>query len=445
MLIGKSASFVCRQSALALFVALALVPYPVTAQSPSQSPTGAELPQNPVDGHAAHRESSDSPQWRFMQDGVVFLTFSRQARPRGDTEFVSQNWWMGMGRRAVGTGTLTLTGMFSLEPVTVGSDGYSEIFQTGEAFQGRAIIDRQHPHDLVMQLARVYRLPIAGRTGFTIAGGPAGEATLGPVAFMHRASSAENPIAPLGHHTFDSTHIAKGVVAVAVDHGPWVIESSLFHGREPDEDRWNISDVGALDSWATRLWFRAGTEWEFQASHGYLHEPEELEPGSLRRTTVSASWMTRPTPGFSAITVGYGLNDKDHADAVFDAFFAEGTHRSGRYVLYSRFEATDVETELLLGAAEHEGGEESPLRDTVVAFTVGAVRDLPPLGGFEFGLGSNITFHNVPERLVVNYGARPVSFIVFLRVRAPVSAMGRMWNMTMTRPMSGLGRQRIGS
>ena len=445
MLIGKSASFVCRQSALAVFVALALVPCSAAAQRPSESPIDNQEPQTPVGGHGARQESSDSPQWRFMQDGVAFLTFNRQGGPRGNTEFVSQNWWMGMGRRPVGAGNLTLTGMFSLEPATVGSNGYSEILQTGEAFQGRAITDRQHPHDLAMQLAGVWRVPIAGRVGFTIAGGPAGEATLGPVAFMHRASAAENPFAPLGHHTFDSTHIAKGVVAMAVDHGPWVAEGSLFHGHEPDEDRWSISDVGELDSWATRLWFRSGMEWEFQASHGYLHEPEELEPGSLRRTTVSASWMTKPTPDFSAITVGYGLNDKDHADAVFDAFFAESTHRSGRYVFYSRFEATDVETELLLGAAEHEGGEESPLRDTVVAFTVGAVRDLPPLGGFEFGLGSDITFHNVPERLVATHGARPVSFIVFLRVRPPVSAMGRMWNMTMTRPMSGLGRQRMDS
>ena len=380
-----------------------------------------------------------------MQDGVVFLTFNRQARPRGDTEFVSQNWWMGMGRRAVGTGTLTLTGMFSLEPATVGGDGYSEIFQVGEAFQGRAIVDRQHPHDLAMQLAGVYKLPISGRTGFTIAGGPAGEATLGPVAFMHRASAAENPFAPLGHHTFDSTHIAKGVIAMAVDHGPWVIEGSLFHGREPDEDRWNISDVGALDSWATRLWFRAGTEWEFQASHGYLHEPEELEPGSLRRTTVSASWMTQPNPGFSAITLGYGLNDKDHTNDVFDAFFAEGTHRTGPYAFYGRFEAADVETGLLLGEpAEHIGTEGPVLRDTVAAFTIGAVRDLPPLRGFEFALGSDVTFHKVPERLVTTHGARPVSFAVFLRVRPPVSGMGRMWNMTMTRPMAGLGRQQMG-
>ena len=78
------------------------------------------------------------------------------------------------------------------------------------------------------------------------------------------------------------------------------------------------------------------------------------------------------------------------------------------------------------------------------ALTIGAVRDFPRLSGFEFGLGSAVTFHHVPERLVSTHGASPVSFIVFLRVRPPVSAMGRMWNMTMTRPMAELGRQRMG-
>lgn len=37
------------------------------------------------------------------------------------------------------------------------------------------------------------RIPVTDKTGFTIAGGPAGGPTLGPVAFMHRASAAENP------------------------------------------------------------------------------------------------------------------------------------------------------------------------------------------------------------------------------------------------------------
>ena len=191
-----------------------------------------------------------------MQDGVAFLTFNRQAKPRGATEFVSQSWWMGMASRTTDNGIVTVPGMLSLEPPTLGGNGYSEIFQTGETYRNQALADRQHPHDLVMQLTSAWRRPLAPRTTLTVAEGPVGEATLGPIACMHRLSVAENLFAPQEHHTFDSTHIAKGVLAARVDHSSLAVERSAFHGGEPDEHKWGISDIGALDSWATRVWLR---------------------------------------------------------------------------------------------------------------------------------------------------------------------------------------------
>src|SRR5690349_19433201 len=180
--------------------------------------------------------------------------------------------------------------MLSLDPATVGQDGYREIFQAGEALDGRPLIDRQHPHDLFMQLAAIWRVPVTDAVGFTLAGGPAGEPALGPVAFMHRASAADNPTAPLGHHTFDSTHIAFGVVTAAVDRAPFVVEGSVFNGREPDQNRWDF-DFGRLDSFSGRLWYRPNEEWELQASSGRLASPEELDPGhDVIRSTASASW-----------------------------------------------------------------------------------------------------------------------------------------------------------
>ena len=178
--------------------------------------------------------------WQFMQDGVVFAEFNHQGGPRGGNEFGAPNWWMGMASRETSRGRLTLTSMFSLDPATVGKAGYREIFQAGEALNGRPLIDRQHPHNLFMQLAAIWRVPINTSTGLTLAGAPVGEPALGPVAFMHRASAADNPTAPLSHHTFDSQHISFGVVTAAVDHGPFVIEGSVFNGREPDENRWDI-------------------------------------------------------------------------------------------------------------------------------------------------------------------------------------------------------------
>jgi len=240
-----------------------------------------------------------------MQDGVIFLTLNDQPKPLGATEFVSQNWWMGMAESAVGNGTLMFRGMLSLEPLTMGGDGYRELFQTGETYREQPLTNRQHPHDFVMQLTAAWRRPLSPRTSITVAGGPVGEATLGPVAFMHRLSAAENPFAPLGHHTFDSTHIVKGIIAARFNHGPIAIEGSVFHGGEPDEHRWGISDIGALDSWATRVWFQPDEHWAFQVSHGFLEKPEALEPGNVRRTTASMSWLTESGARFTALTSGY--------------------------------------------------------------------------------------------------------------------------------------------
>ena len=369
-----------------------------------------------------------------MQDGTVFVTFNRQATPKGATELGSQNWWMGMASRAAGHGILTVRGMLSLEPLTLGGNGYSEIFQTGETYNNEPLANRQHPHDFAMQLTAAWRLPLSHRTSITVAGGPVGEATLGPVAFMHRLSATENPFAPLGHHTFDSTHIVKGVLGTRVDHGPLAVEGSVFHGGEPDEHRWGISDVGALDSWAARVWLQPDAHWALQVSHGFLKTPETFEPGNLRRTTVSASWLTESEAGFSAVTAGYGQNRRDHAERLSGAFFVEGGHRFSPHVIYGRFEAVDVETGLLLGLREHTGVNHAA---SVLALTVGALRDLPQVRGFEFGLGGDVTFHASPAPLAITYGSRPVSFKIFLRLRPPVSPMGRMRNRTMLQPMMG--------
>ena len=120
-----------------------------------------------------------------------------------------------MAQRPVAGGTLQFNLMFSLDPATLGNDGYREIFQVGETLNGQPLIDRQHPHEFLMQAAAVWRRPLARGYVLTLAAAPVGEPALGPVAFMHRRSAPENPTAPLCHHTFDSTHIAMGVLTAA--------------------------------------------------------------------------------------------------------------------------------------------------------------------------------------------------------------------------------------
>ena len=221
-------------------------------------------------------------------DGALFATFNRQGGPRGETEFTSQNWAMVTAAHAFGRGKLTFSGMFSAEPLTVGNPGYSEIFQEGEAYRGLQVTDHQHPHDLFMQLAATWRIPLGARAGFTVSGGPVGEAALGPVAFMHRPSSAENPTAPLSHHIFDSTHVSAGVVLAGLDRGPFAVEGSIFRG-------WSRTSIAPISTPAPSTPGRCVSgssriEWTIQGSHGYLHEPG-ARPGDQRRTNVSASWF----------------------------------------------------------------------------------------------------------------------------------------------------------
>ena len=382
-----------------------------------------------------HMQMNMSPgnSWELMQDGVVFAEFNHQGGPRGGNEFVVPNWWMGMASRDTSRGRLTFTGMLSLDPATVGKDGYREVFQAGEALNGRPLIDRQHPHDLFMQLAAVWRMPVNESTGFTLAGGPVGEPALGPVAFMHRASAADNPTAPLGHHTFDSTHIAFGVVTAAIDHGPVVVEGSLFNGREPDEHRWDF-DFGPLDSFSGRLWYRPTDELELQVSSGRLKEPEALEPGNIVRSTASVAWTRKNGAAISSVTAAYGRNNTDHG--ARNAVFVEGSRHADLNTVYGRFEAVQVETALLQTDTVVEG----PAADTknpVFAFTLGGVRDVWAWRGFEGGIGADVSFFGVPDALQPMYSAHPVSFHVFFRVRPPAGKMGRMSNMRMSQPMAG--------
>ena len=200
--------------------------------------------QDPHAGMQHDMAEMARPGWTFMQDGVVFVMANLQGSPRGEREWTAPNWWMGMAQRTTRRGTLTIDLMLSLDPASVGTQGYSHIFQVGETFDGNALIDHQHPHDFLMQASASWRQPLTRGLFVTLAGAPVGEPALGPVAFMHRSSAFENPMSPLGHHTLDSTHIAMGVITGSLDRGPFQIESSVFRGAEPDENRWDLMDPG---------------------------------------------------------------------------------------------------------------------------------------------------------------------------------------------------------
>src|SRR5690349_11474692 len=63
--------------------------------------------------------------WTFATDANVFVGFNYQDRKYFDfAAWESQNWLMGTAARPIGRGHLTLHGMLSLEPLTIGHHVY---------------------------------------------------------------------------------------------------------------------------------------------------------------------------------------------------------------------------------------------------------------------------------------------------------------------------------
>ena len=407
-----------------------------TEGAPQRTPDQANT--HPPEQHQGHTpDSSSSGSWTLAWDGVLFGTFNNQGGHRGQTEFRSQNWIMANAARPLGAGTFGLNGMISIEPMTSPGRGYSELFQVGEAYQGLQITDHQHPHDFFMQLSASWSVPLGTRSRLTFAGAPVGEPSLGPIAFMHRASSAENPLAPIAHHIFDSTHIANSVILGRVDVGIVSVEGSVFHGREPDEHHYDL-EFGTPDSWAARVWLRPAPGWLIQASHGFLEEPEELEPGDQHRTNVSASWSRHRATGFTAITAAFGENERKYSR--LHSLLIEASHKSGRSSIFGRFESTEVETEILLFPQIVHVPHPGELVDLVNAFTIGGARDIATIRGAAIGIGGDVTFYGVPLLLRNTHDDHPVSFQVFVRVsRADLTR--RMWDMTMAQQHGGGAHQ----
>jgi Cu/Ag efflux protein CusF len=359
-----------------------------------------------------HMAMTQYRDWTLMLHGLAFVNQVEQSGPRGADKLFSTNWIMGMAGRPLGGGHLMLRSMLSLEPLTVGKK-YPELFQSGETIGGRPIIDAQHPHDFFMEVAAEYAHPLTDTTIGYIYAAPFGDPSLGPVAYPHRASASEIPQAALGHHTEDSTHIAGSVLTLGVQSGMFGYAVSGFHGREPDEKRWDI-DTGKIDSWAARVTFDPTPNWTAQISTGHLHHPEAAEPGDIQRTTASIAYSNALTIGQWDSSVVFGHNKKS-AGRDGSSWLAESMLQfsSVNYVT-GRAEIVDKD-ELFAGQSVPLAISNGAFR--VKALTLGYSRDLFATHEIGGALGANVTLYSVPEAIKPYYGSSPHAAYVFLRVR----------------------------
>jgi hypothetical protein len=375
-----------------------------------------------ADAQAQHEHHTQEPAatapeaWSWDLDANAFVTFNYQQRKFTDFSAVeSANWLMVRGVRQHGRHQLTLNGMLSLEPFTVQGLGSPQVFQTGESYHGVPLIDRQHPHDLFMQIGAAYRLQ---RTRVAVMAGVdlVGPATLGPTPFMHRESARENPQVPLTHHQIDSTHVTPGVVRGGLDFRTVQLEGSWFRGEEPDDNRLNI-ERPRLDSWAARATWRRGP-WEAQFSGGHLHQPEWFDPFDVTRLTATIGY-TGPLWGRRlAATVGWGENRE--FQGVHDGYLLEWTLESTRRSLvYGRVENT-AKNILTLGVHQPGAPIHAHVISEIAAATLGYEHDFIRNRSGRWGAGADATLYHVSDNLVEPYGS-PHSFHVFLRYRPSTS------------------------
>ena len=363
-------------------------------------------PDSAIHG-GVHRATGD---WQLMGHALVNAVYDRQQGPRGDeTGFVS-GMVMGSARRGLGRGgMLQLRAMLSPDPL-MGARGYPLHLAAGETADGATtLVDRQHPHDLFVELSASASKRVGAGASLFVYGGLPGAPAFGPPAFMHRMSAMDSPEAPISHHWLDSTHIAFGVVTAGLVLGDLMIDASRFNGREPNQDRWDI-ETGPLDSTAARISVNPIRELALQASWTHLVAPEQLEPDENEtRWSASAIWTRRfGERSWMSTTFAWGRRSAGH-DRL-DAFALESAAGLGDWTLFARAER--IETNELLSAGGHHG----PVFD-VAKVSAGVIRDLRVADHVRLGVGGLYALNFVPRGLETSYGGDPDGAMLFLRLR----------------------------
>ena len=353
-----------------------------------------------------------------MLHGNLFLRYNNQdignKGSRGGSEIDAPNWLMFMGQTKIGrNGLFHFSSMISLDAPFGGSDGYPLLFQSGEAYKGTAIVDRQHPHDLFSELSVSYSQALSKKADVYAYIGYPGEPALGPVAFMHRPSSMSNPDAPITHHWIDATHVTFGVATLGVRYGNLKLEGSSFTGREPDDNRYDF-DKPRFDSWSGRMSWNPTSNLALQVSHGFIKTPELLHPGEdVNRTTASAIF-SKNLKGNSMINASavWGMN-KTAGHHRTHAALVEAEWRKNKWALYGKYEWVQKSTEEL-SLNEDVFGHDAVF--PVNAFTAGFNYDLLQIGSAKIAGGSQATFYHADKRLNTLYGKNPMALEVFLRL-----------------------------
>jgi hypothetical protein len=362
--------------------------------------------------------------WQFAVHGSEFVQYDQQyGGDRGATQFGAVGSIMGMAAHPLADGRITLRLMLSADPWTVTNAGYPEMLQSGEAYNGEALHDRQHPHNLFSELSATYALPVSSALGVQLYAAPSGEPALGPVAYPHRPSASSDPFAPLGHHWQDATHTSFGVLTAGVFSQAVMLEGSIFNGREPDQNRAGLDFTGhspTLDSYSGRLTINPAPAWSFAAWYGYLKSPEQLEPTvSQHRMGVSALEEQHfGTAGQWSTALIWGANLYSNAPQLSNSALLESNlNFDGANTVYGRLEyvnksPTDLDVPVPTPPAANTFN--------IGSLSLGYLREIGAFTSYgSAAVGVLGTIDAIPSTLYPTYSTRtPSGFAIYVLFRA---------------------------
>ena len=173
--------------------------------------------------------------------------------------------------------------------------------------------------------------------------------------------------------------------------------------------------------------------WVIQTSYGFLRSPEGSEPDTdIRRATASVQYNRPIDRGNWASAFIWGRNHTSSPGETHNLngyTFESTVNFLDKNYLYTRLELVDKNELLRPSDRTLLGITDDHPSFRIGAYTFGGARDLWNTKKVSFAIGSDLTFYSKPSILDRLYGANPVSWKLFFRIRPGKMDMSSMHGM----------------